>query len=131
MAHGQLAIDIETEELSTGTTGTVITLALSQRQDVAGLFAGVARVKRTLFNSFAGYLARYEADVGIWVNDEKLSLDEFVDERETEVVEADGEVPAARLTHMVLSQQVEQRVPSMLVFATHGTTVSQEPLDEE
>lgn len=131
MAPGQLAIDIETEELSTGSTGTVITLALNQRQDVAGLFAGVARVKRTLFNSFAGYLARYEADVGIWVNDEKLSLDEFVDERETEDVEADGQIPAARLTHMVLSQQVEQRVPSMLVFATHGTTVSQEPLDAE
>ncbi|MCH7580505.1 MAG: ATP-binding protein [Chloroflexi bacterium] len=131
MVPGRQEIEIEAEEVGNEATGTVISLTLSQRQDVLRLFSGVTMVKRVLFNSFAGYLARYDAEVGIWVNNEKVSLDEFVDERETEEIEAHDEVPGARLTHMVLSQQVEQMFPSILVFATHGTTVSQEPLAEE
>ena len=131
MVPGRRGIDVAEERVPDGATGTTIDMTLHQREDVARLFSSVRNVKRVIFNAFAAYLARYEADVEIWVNDEQVRVDEFVDEREVESIEAVGDVPSASLHHMVLGQHVDQPVPSMLVYATKGTTVSQEVLPDE
>ena len=131
MVRGGTSIQIDERVAGDAGTGTTIDMTLRHGEDVLRLFSSVKAVKRALFNSFAGYLARYDDEVEICVNAEPVRLDEFVDEREREEIHADGEVPDASLHHMVLGQQVEQPVPSLLVFATKGTTVSQEVLGDE
>ena len=131
MVSGRRGIEVAENIVADAATGTVVDMTLSHREDVTRLFSSPTSVKRVLFNSFAAYLARYEDEVGIWVNDEPVRLDEFVDERLDEEIRGEGELPDASLHHMVLGQQVEQSVPSLLVFATKGTTVSQEVLGDE
>ncbi len=131
MVPGRRGIEVAENIVADAATGTVVDMTLSHREDVTRLFSSPKSVKRVLFNSFAAYLARYEDEVGIWVNDEPVRLDEFVDERLDEEIRGEGELPDASLHHMVLGQQVEQSVPSLLVFATKGTTVSQEILGDE
>jgi hypothetical protein len=131
MEPGCRFIDVHDEPVSGVSTSTVVDMTLSHRQDIQQLFSSVQRVRRTLFNSFAAYLARYEDEVSIWVNDERVDLQDFVDERETEEISSHDAVPDARLHHMVLGQQVYQAAPSVLVFATHGATVSEEVLEDE
>jgi hypothetical protein len=131
MVPGRRQIEVAQRALAGSPTGTSVDMTLSQREDVRRLFSSVKSVKRVLFNSFAAYLARYEGEVGIWVNDDLVRLDEFVDDRLDEEIQAVGLLPDASLHHMVLGQQVEQVAPSLLVFATKGTTVSQEVLGDE
>ena len=131
MIPDQRAIEIAEKTGDDAPTGTSIDMTLSHREDVKRLFSSAKSVKRALFNSFAAYLARYEDEVEIWVNDEPVRLGEFVDERLDEEIHGEGELPDASLHHMVLGQQVEQSAPSLLVFATKGTTVSQEVLGDE
>ncbi len=131
MVPGRKTLDIEEESTRADRTGTRIDMTLNHREDVKRLFSSAKSVKRVLFNSFAAYLARYESEVSIWVNDEIVSLEDFVDERMTEEIQGRGDTPDASLHHMVLGQQVEQPAPSVLVFATRGATVSQEVLGDE
>jgi hypothetical protein len=131
MVPRRTTIEIADRIIASAPTGTTIDMTMSHRDDVKRLFCSVKSVKRALFNSFAAYLARYEDEVEIWVNDEPVRLAEFVDERVDEEIHCEGELPDASLHHMVLGQQVEQPAPSLLVFATKGTTVSQEVLGDE
>jgi hypothetical protein len=131
MVPGRRAIEIVEKSVADAPTGTSIDMTLRHRDDVKKLFSSVKSVKRVLFNSFAAYLARYEDEVEIWVNDEPVRLGEFVDERLDEEIHGQGELPDASLHHMVLGQQVEQVAPNLLVFATKGTTVSHEVLGDE
>ncbi len=131
MVPGRKTLDVAEEPAGADRTGTTVDMTLNHREDVKRLFSSVKSVKRILFNSFAAYLARYENEVAIWVNDEVVSLDDFVDERMTEEIQGNGNVPDASLHHMVLGQQVDQPAPSVLVFATRGATVSQEVLGDE
>ena len=131
MVPGRRLIDITEEQVKDASTGTIVDMTLSHSEDVKRLFASVKTVKRALFNAFAAYLARYEDEVGIWVNDEPIQFEDFVDERAIEQIQGDGDLPDANLHHMVLGQQVEQSAPSLLVFATRGATISQEVLGDE
>ncbi len=131
MVPGRRRIEIDEDPAPGATTGTTVDLTLRQRADVSRLFASVKLVKRALFNAFAGYLAKHENDVTVSVNDEAVSLGDFVDDRESEDIEPDGVRPGATLHHMVLNQQVDQVAPSLLVFASHGTTISQQVLGDE
>jgi hypothetical protein len=130
MVPGRKAIEVM-EETAVARTGTVVDMTLKHREDVKRLFASAKNVKRILFNAFAAYLARYEDDVSVCVDDEPVRLDDFVEERHVEQIDAEGELPSAELHHMVLGQNVDQSAPSLLVFATKGTTVSHEVLGDE
>ncbi|MEX2158361.1 MAG: ATP-binding protein [Dehalococcoidia bacterium] len=131
MTLGDTGIRIHQEEVSDLACGTTIDMTLLQTQDAVALFSSPQRVRRALFNSFAGYVSRYEKDVELWIAGEQLLLDDFVDERVTESIGGHDDVPEAELHHMVLGSQVEQIAPSVLVFATHGTTVIHEVLGDE
>ena len=123
-------IDEETSEKN-AEHGTTVDMTLRPRQDVVALFSSEKTVRRRLFNAFAGYIARYDSEVGIWVNDEKLTLAEFVDDHLTEDIEGHDALPEAVLHHMILNNQVEQSAPNLLVFATHGETISEERIEED
>ena len=131
MVPGRRTLDVEEGSINADRTGTTVDMTLSRREDVTRLFSSVKAVKRVLFNAFAAYLARYENEVAIFVNDEPVSLQDYVDERVMEEIKGDGQVPDASLHHMVLGQQVDQPAPSILVFATRGATVNQEVLGDE
>lgn len=130
MKQGQRKLNVSKESVSDEGTGTSIDLTLHQNEDIKRLFASPKATKRALFNSFAAYLARYP-EVILSVNDEAVSLSEFVDEQETEEIAAAGDVPSATLLHLVLGTHVEQMAPNLLVFATKGTTVSTQVLDDD
>ena len=131
MVPGRKTLEVEEESTDADRTGTTVDMTLNHREDVKRLFSSVKSVKRVLFNSFAAYLARYENEVAIWVNDEAVSLEDFVDERMTEEIQGNGHVPDASLHHMVLGQQVDQPAPSVLVYATRGATIRHEVLGDE
>ena len=131
MVPGRVGIEVESTPIREGQTGTTVEMVLHQRSEVSRLFASDRWVKRVLFNSFVGYLAQFGDEVGLWVNDEEVKLDDFIDDSELEEIKAHGDIPDASMRHLVLSHHVDQAEPSMLVFAAHGTTISQAVLGDE
>ncbi len=109
--------------------GTVVTLHLRDRDGVQRLFSGVRNVHRALFNSFAGYLLRYRAEVSIFVNGEQLDLSDFVESEEVEEI-PEGESPAATLRHIILGARVDQDQANVLVFAASGNTIRRSNIEE-
>lgn len=131
MTPGQRGVSVTQGQADSADPGTLIDMTLQPRDDVIRLFASEKSVKRTLFNAFAGYLARYGDQVTIRVNGTPVLLEEYVDERESEAIPATSDSPAAEMHHMVLNQQVEQPAPTLLIFAAYGATISQDVLAEE
>jgi hypothetical protein len=126
---GRTELDVQSEILNDGNTGTVITFLPRPTENALRLFLSVARVKRELFNSFASYLLRYRQQVQLFVNGELVDPDDYIERRESEAIDPTDELPSATIDHLVLGPQVEQSSPSVLLYATHGASIASLPLD--
>jgi hypothetical protein len=131
MRDGSLSIAINSTPAGQQAVGTTVFLTLKQTDAINRLFGGTQSVKRLLFNTFAGYLLRYENEVSIVVDGEPVNFSEFITQRDSEEIAESGDVPQAVLRHLVLGKGVDQEYQNLLRFATHGTTISSKQIEGE
>jgi hypothetical protein len=131
MKEGSVRFEVNSSPADDQPTGTTIQLILKQTDGIARLFASSQSLKRLLFNMFASYFLRYEGEVEIYVDGERVDPSAYISRSDSELIQELGEIPSAELRHIVLSRFVEQEHPNILQFSTHGTTISSRAIDSE